>query len=98
MTTAAAQVDRRGAAFERVALALAVIGIVVLGLMLPGLGIVLAGGLALTAYRGNRRMQLTLGALGVLVTVLSISLYAVARSGDAGQDRGEPVIVEQPAR
>jgi hypothetical protein len=81
------------------ALVVAVSLTVVLGLMLPGLGLVLGVGLALTAYRDERRIRTALVGLGIVVTAIAVlAAILVAAPGGTSLERDEPVLVRETGR
>ena len=88
------RLDRKARAQTLLALAIVVTLVVVLGLMVPGLGLLLGAAAAFVVYRGDRRLQLALIGLGALVTVVSIFLvFAVRTTGGTHLHHAKPTIV-----
>jgi diacylglycerol kinase len=87
----------RERAFRILALTIAVVLVVGLGLAVPGLGLVVAAGFAFTAYRNDRAVRRALLALGAAVTVAAVLLAVISHvSGGTALHHGKPVRVHAP--
>jgi hypothetical protein len=76
---------RRGVGSGVVGWSLLTLGCFLLGLLVPGLGLVLAPAVALTALRGNKRGQAVCLAIGLLsVLLLLVGVYGLQGDGGHG--------------
>lgn len=67
--------------------------VVVPGLMVAGLGLLVAAGAGWTVYRDDRRLRRRLLLLGAAVTVVSVVLAVLAVTGSTELEVGPPVVV-----